>query len=62
MADLLIREHLGEPRRPGRDAKAAPSKGCGPTSLLKRDYTEKYSSYSNGCGRCAIGMISAERL
>jgi hypothetical protein len=26
------------------------------------NYTEKYSSYSNGCGRCAIGVISAVRL
>ena len=31
-------------------------------SWVVLDYTEKYSSYSNGCGRCAAGMISAVRL
>ena len=39
----------GRPRRDGR-------------RVLGSDYTEKYSSYSNGCGRCAAGVISAVRL
>ena len=42
-------QQSGRPRRDGR-------------RVLCSDYTEKYSSYSNGCGRCAIGVISAVRL
>lgn len=61
MRACKVRTRSGHGAGAPHNATAAAPKD-GRCLLCDARYTEKYSSYSKGCGRCAAGMISAERL